>query len=145
MSDIDTLARTIFGEQRGGGKLGMQSVANVVLNRVAMAQNYVDNHAHRHPLFGDGTISLCCKMPYQFSCWNKNDVNLEIITKVDDSNPVFADAIQVASDVINGVLGDITDGATHYYSMKLSNSPGWAIGKDPCQVIAGQYFFNNIS
>ena len=37
-SDKITLARTIWGEARGEGYSGMQSVANVIMNRYAAAQ-----------------------------------------------------------------------------------------------------------
>jgi len=142
--NIDILARTIFGEQRGHGKIGMQSVANVVMNRTAIAKAYTQKYDRKHPLYGDGTIASCCKMPWQFSCWNKNDPNLEIITNANESDPVFADALEVANDVTNGVLDDITKKATHYYSVKLHPEPSWAKDKIPCEIIAGQYFFNNI-
>jgi len=36
--EIDVLARTLWGEARGEGTTGLEAVANVVLNRVKMAE-----------------------------------------------------------------------------------------------------------
>ena len=44
--EIDTLARTIWGEARGEGSAGMQAVANVVMNRAAIG-GWWGNNRHR--------------------------------------------------------------------------------------------------
>lgn len=133
--DVDIFARTVYGEARGEGYRGMQAVANVVFNRVALS----DNHKH----FGDGSFASACQAPWQFSCWNTNDPNRQIILDLPDGDPLFSQAIQIASDAVNGILTDITEGATYYYAQG-SPEPEWAIGKIPCQIIGKHIFFKNI-
>lgn len=131
MSDIDTLARTIYGEARSGGKQLMSAVASTILNRVAKQTWY------------GLTISEVCKKSLQYSCWNENDPNCEVIENVTQSDSVFCDALAVASQAVAGNLKDITDNATHYYSTYISE-PSWADGKTPCAYIGNMVFYNNI-
>lgn len=135
-SDKDTLARTLYGEARGEGDIGMQAVANVVCNRVALA--------HKHPHFGDGSIASACTAKYQFSCWNENDPNSEKLKTVTDEDPSFAAALDIAADAVDGYLQDITGGATYYY-VKNSPMPTWADGKTPCAAIGRHLFFKDIA
>lgn len=135
-NDIDILARTLYGEARGEGYRGMQGVANVVMNRVAMADE--------HPHFGDGSAAGACQAPWQFSCWNEGDPNRELLLDLPDGDPFYAHALQIASDAVNGILGDITFGATYYYA-RGSDVPKWAAGKTPCQIIGKHLFFKNIA
>lgn len=134
--NIDTLARTLYGEARGEGGYGMRAVANVIINRVALAA--------KHPHFGDGSIESCCKSPWQFSCWNLNDPNLPTLEKVTGIDPSFCVAMNIAQAAAAGELTDITDGATYYYAMG-SPCPRWAIGKTPCAIIGKHRFFSNIA
>lgn len=136
MSDIDILARTLYGEARGEGKMGMEAVANVVLNRMHLA----DQHSH----FGDGSAESACKAPWQFSCWNANDPNSHLLETVTNSDPIFAQCLQIASDALNGLLTDYTNGATYYY-VRGSAEPKWAEGQDPCAIIGRHLFFKNIA
>lgn len=142
--DCDTLARTIFGEARGEGKMGMRAVANTVSNRVMIAEHYMDLHREPHPIYGSGSFESACMAPYQYSCWNEGDPNREIIEKATTDSPVFADAVSIAQAVISGMLDDVTKGSTHYYN-KLIPTPKWAIGKTPCFEYGNHLFFNNIA
>lgn len=136
MSDIDILARTLYGEARGEGLAGQQAVANVVINRTALA--------HKHPHFGNGTIESACKAPWQFSCWNSNDPNVSIIENITVSDPVFAQCLQVAFDAANGLFEDNTGGATYYFA-KGSPEPKWAVDKIPCASIGRHIFYKDIA
>lgn len=142
--NIDITARTCFGEARGEQKIGMQAVANVIQTRSNIASAYMLTKGKPHPLFGDGSAASACKMPWQFSCWNAADPNSQIINDVDDSIPVFRDAVWIATGVLNGTLGDVTNKATHYYDRRMVNPPGWAVGKQPCATIGHHLFYNNI-
>lgn len=132
--NIDMLARTCYGEARGEGTLGMKAVACVVMNRVALAKV--------HPRFGDGTPYGACMYPWQFSCHNPNDPNCQIINDVDDSDPIFVQALQIATSAVNGLLDDITGGAT-YYKVRGTEAD-WANGHDPCCLIGKHEFYKNI-
>ncbi len=132
MSDVDTLARTIYGEARGGGKQLMSAVANTIINRVAKKSWY----GH--------TISDVCKKPWQYSSWNANDPNCEVIEKVDRSTPIFCDALAIAQIAVDGHLHDVTNGSTHYYSTYI-HEPKWAIGHTPVAHIGNMFFYNDIA
>lgn len=113
--DVDTLARTLFGEARGEKRAGMEAVAWVVLNR-----------ARRGPPRFQATISEVCKAPYQFTCWSKSDPNARICAAADESNPSFLLALNVATAVLGGMVPDPVGGADHYHVTKMPNPPAWA-------------------
>ena len=136
MTDVNTLACTVFGEARGESHDGKVAIANVVMNRVA-------NSVGRHQ-FGDGTVSSACLAPWQFSCWNKNDPNRSVIQSADTSDPVFAECLDIATAACAGTLDDITNGATFYY-VNGSPMPSWAVGQTPCAQIGKHLFFSDIS
>lgn len=136
MNDIDTLARTIWGEARNQGYRGMVAIANVIMNRVALS----DRHAH----FGDGTVESACLAPWQFSCWNANDPNRNKLQAVDERDTVFCDCLDIASTACASQLDDITNGATYYY-LTNSPTPTWSIGQTPCATIGVHLFFKNIA
>src|SRR5690349_15270839 len=78
--ETDVLARTLWGEARGEGETGMQAVASVVLNRVALAQE-------RGKYWWGNNIIQVCQKPYQFSCWNRSDPNFRQLQEVDSDDP----------------------------------------------------------
>jgi len=125
-NDVDTCARTIWGEARGEGQLGMTAVMNVIYNRV------------RTGGFGSGFAGVC-KAPKQFSAWNSNDPNYQKILSVTADNDQFADALEIAWRGVAGQLPDITKGALYYYATSIS-SPSWALSMNTTAVI-GQHRF----
>ncbi len=132
---VDILARTIYGEARGESLKGKEAIANVILNRIKKAS------LNRNFWWGH-TIEQVCLKPYQFSCWNKNDVNYRIITNISPSDAIFQTCQRVARRAICGLLEDNTQNATHYHSETVS--PKWALGKAPCVSIGSHLFYNNI-
>ena len=113
--EVDIMARTAWGEARGEGKEGMQAVINVIMNRVKRGGWY------------GLTPSEVCQKPAQFSVWNKSDPNYTKMLAVTDSDGNFALAKSLASMAYNGMLPDITNGATNYLALKsLSTVPSWA-------------------
>ena len=133
--NIPTLARTLWGEARGEGYFGQQAVANVVMNRVALAEE--------HPHFGIGTIASACRAPWQFSCWNQNDPNLPKLLAVDMTDPIFAQCMKIATLAAQHQLPDVTGGATFYYA-KDTEEPDWAVGHEPCAIIGKHIFYKDI-
>ena len=129
---IDVLARTIWGEARSEGSAGMQAVANVVLNRVAMA-------ARRGKFWWGNNIIQVCQKPYQFSCWNRSDPNFQKLMKVGKSNPYFAAALEIARRAVDAELEDITGGATHYHADYVS--PYWVKSNKPSAIIGRHLFY----
>ncbi len=132
---VDTLARTLWGEARGEGPQGMEAVANVVLNRAAVAQ------AKGGYWWGNDIISVCQK-PYQFSCWNRSDPNYRQLQAVTEKDLHFATAMRIARRAVAGTLADITGGATHYHAKSIT--PDWARGEAPTTTIRNHIFYKLI-
>lgn len=125
--EIDTLARTIWGEARGEGTQGMQAVANVIMNRV-----------NGLSWFGQ-TIEGVCKKPKAFSCWNSNDPNSSLCQAVNESDPYFVHCKNIAQMAVNGQLIDITKGANHYHAKNIR--PYWADDTKRTCIIGNHIFY----
>jgi spore germination cell wall hydrolase CwlJ-like protein len=132
--DIEIMARTIYGEARGeyrlrnGGINSLIAVGNVVMNRSRLS--------------GRSVASECLK-PYQFSCWNLGDPNRKVIEEVTTSDAIYKKCFIVSSNIIcEELYGDITNGATHYYSKHLRSPPYWAVDRQPTAQIGNHIFFN---
>ncbi|MFP4098816.1 MAG: cell wall hydrolase [Alphaproteobacteria bacterium] len=132
----DVLARTLWGEARGEGSQGMHAVANVVMNRVAIAQK-------RGAFWWGNNVVQVCHKPYQFSCWNRADPNFIKLRNVEGSNLYFATAQRIAARALAGVLEDITGRATHYHAAHIM--PYWAKDKTPCCEIGAHWFYKLLS
>ncbi len=133
--EADILARTLWGEARGEGTQGMHAVANVILNRVAVAEKFGSFW------WGNDIIQVCQK-PYQFSCWNRGDPNYKKLQRVDTTNLYFATAKRMALRAQANTLEDITKGATHYHTKSIK--PYWAKGRKPCAIIGNHVFYSMI-
>lgn len=131
--EADTLARTLWGEARSEGTRGMHAVANVVQNRVRVAQR------RRGFWWGNNIIQVCQK-PYQFSCWNNNDPNRAKIIALTEDDIYFATALRIARRAVHNCLEDITEGATHYHTRSIM--PYWAKGEKACTTIGRHIFYN---
>jgi spore germination cell wall hydrolase CwlJ-like protein len=141
MQDVFMLALTMWRENRGHGREGMQSVANVILNRAA-----------KH----SATVYAECVRPMQFSSITaRGDAALTVWPGEGDvAWPVALELAQAASD---GQLEDITNGALYYYApaaIKSTKSYTWldgsvvpfpanwdAVTLRPLCSIGGQLFF----
>lgn len=130
--EIDVLARTLWGEARGEGTVGMQAVANTILNRVRVARD------HGKYWWGNNIIQVCQK-PYQFSCWNRSDPNFQKLQAITEKDLYFATALRMARRAKLGALDDITGGATHYHAAGVE--PYWAKREKPSAVIGGHIFY----
>ncbi len=133
--EIDVLARTLWGEARGEGSIGMQAVACVVLNRVAVARRFGGYW------WGNSVVQVCQK-PYQFSCWNKNDPNYKQLVAITADDVHFATAQRIARRAILGFVSDPTYGATHYHARGIT--PKWAAGQRQTTIIGRHIFYNLI-
>jgi len=129
---VDVLARTLWGEGRGEGPQGMEAIASVILNRVAVAE------AHGGYWWGKDIISVCQK-PYQFSCWNRSDPNYRQLQAVTDKDIHFVTAQRIARRAVAYTLADTTNGATHYHTKSIL--PDWAQGQTPSAMIGNHIFY----
>ena len=123
----DVMARTIWGEARNQGAVGMQAVANVIMNRVKKGGWYGETPAE------------VCKKPYQFSCWLTSDPNYTKLQNVTTDDRQFAQALQIAQMAINGQLGDNTGGATEYHTKSIT--PNWDWNKLQKTASIGDHIF----
>lgn len=135
------LARTLWGEARGEGKVGMEAVARVIINRL------------REHYRGCSSASAVCLDPAQFSCWNDGDANRAQMLRLDrnSSDADFRDALEIAAaaltqDSLDAKVPDPTLGAKHYVATTLPAAlrPRWLLDKTPCAVIGRHEFYNNI-
>ncbi len=130
---VDVLARTMWGEARNESATGMEAVASVVLNRVAVAQDHGGKY-----WWGADVISVCQK-PYQFSCWNRTDPNYKKLIAVTEKDIHFVTCLRIARRAVAGTLKDSTHGATHYHTKDIL--PSWAKGQKPSTVIGHHIFY----
>jgi spore germination cell wall hydrolase CwlJ-like protein len=128
-TDLDVLARTIYGEARGDlykyGVAAFIAIANVVANR--KMKNFAK------------TIADICLSPYQFSCWNKNDANYEKIRNVTKECCIFRKCQEVSENILSGKWPDLTDGCDHYHSRNIK--PYWAAHLEPKRTFGSHHFY----
>lgn len=123
-SELDILARTIWGEARGEGASGMAAVAAVIMNRV------------RSPAWPN-TIRGVVLQPWQFSMWNKGDPNGAQAMAVTEADPAFRTALAVAVAAMGGA--DPTGGANHYHADSVV--PKWASAMQKVGAIGNHIFY----
>lgn len=135
-TDLDTLARTIYGEARGEPFEGQLAVAWVILNRTA-----------RGGRFGT-TVAEVCQRPKQFSCWNPDDPNYPMLLAANINQRPFLRAFGVACLALghHPDLPDPTKGADHYVTLATPPDvstwpPSWAAGMTKTIAIGGHQFF----
>ncbi len=133
--EIDTLARTLWGEARGEGSKGMQAVANVIINRRDISRKLGSYW------WGNDIINICQK-PYQFSCWNRSDPNYPKLMNVTEKDIQFQNAIQLSKRALSGTLDDITKGSTHYHAKSVT--PFWAKKETPLLTLKNHKFYRLI-
>lgn len=124
LTDQFILALTAWRENRSGGRTGMQSVMNVILNRAEKRGTCAYMESTR---------------PLQFSSITApNDPQLRNWPTVLD--PAWQVAQALAQTAADGELADITDGATNYYALTIPE-PSWAAAMTRTVEIEGQVFF----
>lgn len=115
LKDLDTTARTLYGEARGEGWQGLVAVAWVVRNRACDPKWWG----------GPGWHSVCRKRR-QFSCWNADGPGRPALEKLHPAeNLHFRDSMAAALAVALDLEPDPTGGATHYHADTI-DMPDWA-------------------
>lgn len=125
---IDTIARTIWAEARGEGRLGMAAVGCVIRNRAD------------HPRWWGRDLVSVCRAPSQFSCWNADDPQRPRLLAVTAADAAFASALALAAAVVDRSQPDLTGGADSYANLAVCH-PAWARGRVPTAVIGAHSFF----
>ncbi|MDR2724443.1 MAG: cell wall hydrolase [Holosporaceae bacterium] len=128
-NDLNTLAKTIYGEARGElykfGIASLIAIANVIVNR--KEKNFAK------------TITDVCTAPHQFSCWNREDVNYEKIKTITEECSIFRICLDVAQNVLQKKWPDLTDGCDHYHERFIK--PFWAAYMEPKRIFGSHYFY----
>jgi spore germination cell wall hydrolase CwlJ-like protein len=129
LSDQEVIARTLWGEARSQGVMGMVAVACVIMNR-----SY-------NPGWWGTSLRGVCLAPMQFSCWNDSDPQAEKMrSPINDME--YVQASTIAEMLFNHSINDITNGADHYRAEYAH--PVWADGKLPtyiCGVMGSRHMF----
>lgn len=126
-------ARTIWGEARGEGDVGMKAVAHVLLNR------------QKDGRWGS-MLGQVCRSPWQFSCWNFEDKDNRPFM---EAFGVMAMELQAPAKAFDEACEeqaagiDPTLGATHY--KRVGTPAAWAVGKSPVATIGRHEFFAKIA
>lgn len=127
MNDIDIMSRTIYGEAKANSIADAEAIACVIMNRCDY-KNWPN------------TPAKVCKQPYQFSCWNPGDPNVERIMNAKGS--WWQECQRIAARAANGEIEDKTKTSTHYHTPAVK--PFWSKGKKPVYQTDGHKFFNDI-
>jgi spore germination cell wall hydrolase CwlJ-like protein len=138
--DREVLIKTLWGECRGEPDEDKIAVAWVCRRRAAIALAFVQLYGKIHPLYGMGTLTSACWTAWQFSCWDVGDPNLPIIIALDIESDEAASERKAAEGVLNDLIPDNTNLATHYCVIGLN--PSWAAGKTPCAQIGRHVFYD---
>jgi spore germination cell wall hydrolase CwlJ-like protein len=108
----------IATEARGEGRLGMEAVAHVAMNRLKTGY------------WGQKSLQEVIYYPQQFS-------GIHNAVKPED----YKTARAVALAVLNGQAPDPTKGARHHHS---GPPPPWVEGRKPAVTLGGHFFYNDI-
>jgi len=109
MGDLQTAARTIFGEARGESDEGQRWVAATIITR-----------AQRGGWWGS-TLATVCKKPWQYSCWNARDPNRRIVESLQPDEPEFLRALENLTQALRHGVGETP---THYHTTSIK--PSWS-------------------
>lgn len=117
--DLIVLAKTLYGEIRGGSDAQIRNVADVILNRFLTGYR------------SGGSIAGTCLSDRQFSCWNPGTNARSTLDGLPNTGNAVLDNLKtIAQDVIStrlalGVTNDMPlEGARHYHNFDVS--PDWA-------------------
>lgn len=137
INDLDTMARTVWGEARGERSMGRAAVAWVILNRYNSPIAWWKTE--KGDGIPDGTIAAVCRDPYQFSCWLDGDPNLPRLLNVTEADPTFKECLEICRAVLEGRVPDPTQGAMWYYANYIDR-PSWVTDLKPTVKI-GRHIF----
>ena len=130
-TDLELLARAIWGEARGEPIEAQVGVGCVIRNRV------------KHPRWHWGrTFREVILKPWQFSAFNRDDPNRAKMLQIPDRDVtgIFQQCLWVAQGILSGGLFDSTAGANHYYTQG-TQEPSWAKGISPAREYGKLLFY----
>jgi N-acetylmuramoyl-L-alanine amidase len=112
----------VYGEARNQRDVGMCGPLCVALNRAYKNRPYSLSFQE-----DPGRLHDVMLYPYAFSCFNEKDPNRIKLLSAWKDDPTHWGACMAVSDlVLAGACGDVSQGATHYCTKALWNTPGIA-------------------
>ncbi len=130
LEDILIAARTVYGEARGQPYEGQKAVAHVLINRWKWKRGDSDH-----------SLAAAALRWLQFSAWNENDPNREILENADWDSAALRTALKAVLEALDEP--DFTQGARHYHTRHVS--PNWSRGRTPDLVVGDHLFFRGIA
>ena len=135
MSEIEILALTILGESRGEPIEGQIAVGCIIQNRCFRQQT---------------DYKTICFAPKQFSCWNDNDPNRDMLIATAEKWKHFNySAIEnqvrwVAQGIFNEMILNTMGERQNYMTLDLFHNarPKWARDATQLKVIKNHIFFH---
>jgi len=104
VTDLDYLARTIYGEARGQSMASKLAVGWVIRNRLITGR-------------WGSTYKDVVTARLQFTCWSESKDPANYAAIMSPSGTAWTDSVTAANEVANAdVLKDTVPDATHYYS-----------------------------
>jgi len=129
-TDIESAARTVYGEARGETEQGKIAVAWVIRNRVKRGGWWGDN------------ADTVCRFPWQFSCWNDHNKEKLLAAGLDDE--AFRQCLIAVAAVFSGIAEDPTGGCAHYHVASLPFPKSWGEPREPHITIGNHKFYLGI-
>src|SRR5258708_7124377 len=99
LSDLEIVARTVWGEARGEGVDGWVAVSWVIKNRAG------------HPGWWGRDLKSVCLKRAQFSSWNIDDRNRPKMLALATNDPLLTRIRGTVAEVLAGTVPDPTGGA----------------------------------
>ncbi|MDD5192483.1 MAG: cell wall hydrolase [Candidatus Nanoarchaeia archaeon] len=110
-SDKVLLARMLYGEARNCPREEKIEIAYTAINR-----------ANDGKKWNGETIKEAILKPWQYSCFNKDDVNYEKLKN--PKRKIFEECLKIANEVLDGKYKELNRGQTHYHTRAVH--PSWA-------------------
>src|SRR5258708_18614543 len=101
LSDLEIVARTVWGEARGEGVDGWVAVSWVIKNRAG------------HPGWWGRDLKSVCLKRAQFSSWNIDDRNRPKMLALATNDPLLTRIRGTVAEVLAGTVPDPTGGAPY--------------------------------
>ena len=129
--DLDTAARTLWGEARGEPDESKRAIVWIMRTR-----------AERGGWYGSD-LSSVCKMPFQFTCRNRQNPNRKKLLALSHANPEYIACRSIVESVMaEEPAKNPTQEATHFTHKGVS--PYWAVGLTPCYEAGNHKFYKGI-
>jgi N-acetylmuramoyl-L-alanine amidase len=141
LSELDTVALTVWAEARGEPVVGQTAVAHVIRTRY---ENPCWWSRERGDGVNDDTLKAVCLDPKQFSCWNPGQPAYErLINPATLFRPDLKAIRLICSAVLSSTTADDdpTNGADHYCTRAVAPHTEWAKGRTPIAKIGDHWFY----